>query len=218
MWKGLEKHPKILKEESTMKFMYPLKPNRISVDSPMFTRCASNPNFILQIKKNGWRILIHKDGDQVEFYSRHKKRMEPIVEDADWDMLRELVRGIKADSCIIDGEFLHRRGEKKNTIYVWDILLLNGELLRKSYKERKQLLESIVTNTDNLSVLEDYVENFQQIWDSLSNPEENEGIVLKDLRERLPVFYSQPSKKSAKQFKILLEDKRNYVGTDLKGI
>ena len=198
-----------------MNFYYPLKPTRISIDSDLFKKCNLDPNFILQIKKNGWRVQIHKDGDKVEFYTRHNKRLESIADNADWKLLKDLVlNNIKANSTIIDGEFLHRRGLIKNTLYIWDLFLLNNEQLKLPYKERKNILDSIIVSHNNLYVAQDYRDNFKQVWDNidLDTIEENEGIVIKDTREPLFISYNEPkNQKSARQFKILLEDKRNYV-------
>lgn len=189
-----------------MKFYYPLKSTRISIDSDLFKRCDLDPNFILQIKKNGWRIQIHKEGNDVKFWTRHKIKMEELVLDADWKMLKTIVQNIKVESCILDGEFLHRRGKLKNTIYLWDIFELDGIPVNKPYGERKALLDSIVLPYNNFFTAKDYVTNFKQIWDNLEDPEENEGIVLKDTRERLYIDYNKTIK-SSKQFKILLETK-----------
>lgn len=197
-----------------MRFYYPTKPTRITVDSDIFKECDRNPFFILQIKKNGWRIQIHKNGDNVEFYTRHNRRMEPIVAEADWKLLTDLVRNnIKAETAIIDGEFLHRRGETKNTIYMWDIFEHDKQVVKKPYGERKQLLTSITTQTSNLQISQDIPSGeFKQIWDNLRNPKENEGIVIKDIREPLYIVYRKPSKNtSPRQFKVLLDDKRNEV-------
>jgi len=197
-----------------MKFYYPIKPTRITVDSDIFKRCNQDSNFILQIKKNGWRVQIHKDGTNVEFFTRHNKRLESIAADANWDLLRGLViANVKAHSTILDGEFLHRRGKIKSTIHVWDIFEYNNQIVKKRYKERKHLLNSIVESSHNLQVSKDFNSGeFKKIWDNLNNPEENEGVVIKDIRELLYIQYRKPSKGiSPKQFKILLDDKRNEI-------
>ena len=196
-----------------MKFYYPTKPTRISIDSSIFEECNLNPNYILQIKKNGWRVQIHRDGKEVQFYTRHNKRLESIVPDADWTLLINEVLKIEQDSFVLDGEFLHRRGNLKNTLYIWDIFELNHSLVRKSYGERKHITDSIIKPSENLFTAKDYAPGtFKHIWDELTNPAENEGIVLKDVREALYVSHKQSSKSlSAKQFKILLDDKRNYL-------
>ena len=195
-----------------MKFYYPLKPIRITIDSSVFINCNQDDNYILQVKKNGWRVQIHKDGDDVKFFTRHNKRMEPMIADADWEMLRQLVRdNVKADSVVCDGEMLHRRGDLKNTIYLWDIFELNNEIVSQPYFERKQILNSIVVNHFNFYVAEDYESGtFQQVWDKLFNIQEDEGVVIKDRREKHFINYKE-SHKSSKQFKILLEDKRNSI-------
>lgn len=192
-----------------MRFYYPLKPTRITIDSFLFEKCESDPNYILQIKKNGWRVQIHKDGDKVEFYTRHNKRLESIVQDADWNLLTETVLNLNVESIIIDGEFLHRRGVLKNTIYVWDAFELNRQKIRKPYEQRKEILEQVVPRSDNILVVKDYHNNFLDVWNRLIE-EEDEGIVIKDLRE-LPYISHSKTIKSGKQFKILLDDKRNVA-------
>lgn len=195
-----------------MKFYYPLKPTRISIDSNLLQRCDKDPNFILQVKKNGWRVQIHKDGEDIKFFTRHNESLERIVKEADWNLLRDLIKNnVDAKSAIIDGEFLHRRGSLKNTLYVWDIFEHNNEQVKHIYKDRKQLLDNIVTSSDNIYVAQDYNSNFIDVWDDLTSPEENEGIVIKDLREMLYINFNKTIE-SAKQFKILLEDKRNKIG------
>jgi ATP-dependent DNA ligase len=196
-----------------MKFVYPFKSQRISVDSDIFTKCSEDENFILQIKKNGWRVQIHKDREDVKFFTRHNKRMETLV-DADWKKLTSLVlENIKAESIILDGEFMHMRGSIKNTIFLWDVFYYNGNYCSSSsYKERKDLLSKIVAPDVQLQISQDYQSNFQQVWEELSNKEEDEGVVIKDLREKLKVAHTKLSNdKSPRQFKVLLEDKRNLL-------
>lgn len=191
-----------------MKFVYPFKSKRTFVDSDIFAKCNLDPNFILQVKKNGWRIQIHKDKEDIKFFTRHNKRMETLV-DADWDTLRKLVSTkIKADSAILDGEFMHMRGSLKNTIFLWDVFYYDGEYSSLPYGERKSLLDGIVESSELLQVLPSYSSNFEDVWKSLSNKEEDEGIVMKDLRERLKVTHTKLSNdKSPRQFKVLLSDK-----------
>jgi ATP-dependent DNA ligase len=137
-----------------------------------------------------------------------------IMVDADWKKLTSLVlENVKAESTILDGEFMHMRGSLKNTIFLWDIFLYNGSLCSGlTYKERKELLTKIITPDLQLQVSQDYENNFLSVWDSLQNKEEDEGVVIKDLREKLRVSYTKLSNdKSPRQFKVLLEDKRNLL-------
>jgi ATP-dependent DNA ligase len=139
--------------------------------------------------------------------------METIV-DADWKKLTSLVlENVKAESVILDGEFMHMRGSLKNTIFLWDVFYYNGSYCNKlSYKERKDLLSKIVAPDTQLQISQDYQSNFQQVWEELSNKEEDEGVVIKDLREKLRISHTKLSNdKSPRQFKVLLEDKRNLL-------
>lgn len=191
-----------------MQFYYPLKPTRITLDSPLFQETSKSENFIAQKKKNGWRIQIHKENDKVEIYTRHKKRIEPLILEVEWgNIYRNLLESIKCQNCILDGEFLHRRSSIKEHIYLWDVFFLNNEEVKKPYVDRKRLLEENVSNGIRIEISKDYKFDFRSLWDSLED-DVDEGIVIKDITEPLYVSYDKTIK-SHRQFKILRDDVRN---------
>jgi ATP-dependent DNA ligase len=196
-----------------MHFYFPTKPTRISIDSQIFALCDKDNNFVAQRKKDGWRIQIHKSGSQILIFTRHKKLLFPLVPEVDWNVLcSDLLKHIQADSCIIDGEFMHRRTAQKETLYVWDLFELEGKRARLPYFERKALLSQIVLPCRTLNVLEDYSSNFAKLWHSLDRSLD-EGLVIKDLREQLVVNFNKTIK-SPRQYKILLDDPRNEYDHD----
>lgn len=194
-----------------MNFYFPSKPTRISIDSALFTQCSNDPNFVAQRKKDGWRIQLHKLDNEITLFTRHKRPLPPLIGDVDWSSIRKmLVNNIHCGSCIIDGEFMHRRSTLKETFYVWDIFELEGKRLMNSYHHRKETLSNIITPTATLQVLEDYSTDFISLWQSLDRSLD-EGIVIKDLRESLNVNFCKTTK-SPRQYKILLDDPRNQYG------
>jgi len=185
-----------------MRFYFPLKPQRISLDSILFKTLEEDPNFIVQVKKNGWRIQIHKERDSVILYTRHKRLLREVAPDIDHSFLTDLVlSSVKASSAIIDGEFLHRRGEKKNYLYVWDIFEKDGKPQTHSYLERKLTLQSICHSCSHLEVAQDTSTNFLQVWRSLHSSED-EGLVIKDIHEPLYINFNKTIN-SSRQFKVL---------------
>lgn len=195
-----------------MKFYFPLKPTRISIESSILKDCNTDPNFIAQKKKDGWRVQIQKSGNNILLLTRHNKPLEPMISDIDWEEMKQMiVRSIRCQSCIIDGEFLHRRGREKRSFYLWDMFELNGKKLSLPYLERKEILNLNINSTQNFQILHDYKKDFLELWQSLDN-ELDEGIVIKDLREPLYINYSKTIK-SSRQYKILLNDPRNLSST-----
>ena len=194
-----------------MRFYFPQKPTRITSESSVFKDCEEDSNYVAQKKKDGWRVQIHIENGEVTFFTRHNRRLEPIVAELDWNEMAKLfLDNVKCDSCIIDGEFLHRRTDKwKATFYVWDLFELNGERLRKPYRYRKHLLDRLVSPTPNLMISKDYYGNFIELWKSL-DLSVDEGIVIKDLNEPLYVNFNKTIN-SPRQFKMLLDDPRNTI-------
>jgi DNA ligase-1 len=124
-------------------------------------------------KYDGERIQAHKRGTKVTLYSR---RLEDITGQFP-DVVREIMRNIKARACVIEGEavavgprgrllpfqtLMQRR--RKHGVeayakriptcwYVFDLLYLDGRsYLRKDYPERHRALEGIVRETRGMQL------------------------------------------------------------------
>lgn len=106
-------------------------------------------NWITQFKLNGSRnmIYISPDGD-IEFWNRHGERPRNYTP-PDWllDELREHVSWGAGKWTVIDGELLHlKHASVKNTLYLFDILVLNSELLLyQDYAIRYEKLINILS-------------------------------------------------------------------------
>lgn len=194
-----------------MHFYFPTKPTRISIDSSIFAQCERDPNFIAQRKKDGWRIQIHKSGDSVQIFTRHNRPLPPLVSDVDWDSTKRLIAGsIDCESCVLDGEFMHRRSLQKETFYLWDIFELNSKPVKLSYEKRQNELTRIIHSSSTFQVLENHHSNFYELWSSLDRTRD-EGLVIKDIRESLNINFKRTTK-SPRQYKILLDDPHNQCG------
>jgi ATP-dependent DNA ligase len=150
----------------------------------------SGPNWLHEIKWDGWRCQIIKDADGIRIHTRKgndwTEQLSGIV---------EAVRALKARSFCIDGELIGatdgydfstlpaaiRRGQVM--VIAFDLLVLNGKDIR-SYplEKRKDYLRKLIAGTDIIQL----AETFNDPIALLKATEEHgmEGIVSK--RKDLP--------------------------------
>jgi bifunctional non-homologous end joining protein LigD len=112
------------------------------------------PEWIYEVKLDGYRALLIKHGTHVQLQSRNQKRLHyPDVEAAG--------ARLKADTAVIDGEIValdehgrpsfqalqHRSAHPRHAIvfYAFDVLHLNGETVtRRPLSDRRALLPAVV--------------------------------------------------------------------------
>ncbi len=182
----------------------PIRPalaERVSSPEEIFERlnyCA------LEYKYDGFRMQVHKKGEEVYIFSRKLERMESMFPD-----IVESVKKLPAKEIIFEGEALafneekqrfysfqetmHRRrkyGVKEASknyplfLYAFDIMYLNGEdFTLKPFKERRKTLESLFP-FENLKlsnlVYADSISSISSFFkESISKG--LEGIMAKDL-------------------------------------
>lgn len=177
-----------------------ITPPRTEVVIPQpFLKYLQNKGWWAQIKKNGTNSVIFVPPDRKPFaYNRHGEAHKQ------WAFTPEsaaLFRDIPGNSWwVFNAELLHSKvaGGMKDTNYVHDVLVANGEyLLGKSYVERYELLKSTLLGaavnlkaqakectgylqlTPKTLLASIYATNFTCLFDSLSGAE-NEGLVLKN--------------------------------------
>lgn len=130
---------------STDKYIYPPRP---STSVPRTeTDFFKNLGWIAQYKYNGSRCLIkHLPGSNIQLWNRHGERFR-TYHAPDW--LQEEIRqaiyklGLSPDNYhVFDGELLDQKhSEIKDTIVIWDILVMDGEhLLDSTYMLRHDSL------------------------------------------------------------------------------
>ncbi len=161
-----------------------------------------------EYKFDGFRVQIHKKGKKIEIYTR---RLENVTKQFP-DIIKYVQENIKAEECIIEGEAIgydpmtekwlpfqkvsQRIRRKYNVeemakkipvmVHLFDIVYLNGnKLIYHSFKERREMLRSIVNEVPKQimlakQIITDKVEEAQRFYDEALK-KGNEGIMAKNL-------------------------------------
>jgi bifunctional non-homologous end joining protein LigD len=161
--------------------------------SPMLAVAAehpfSDPDWIYEIKWDGYRALTEIHNNTVTIYSRNKQdytRRYPVIADA--------LSGIE-HSIVLDGELVvldkagrsqfqllqdyHDRKAGKLVYYIFDILYLDGYDLRAlPLIERKTILEKTITENDAIK-LSSYIEEHGEKLFKKVQQKGLEGIIAK---------------------------------------
>lgn len=157
-----------------------------------------NPEWIYDIKWDGWRILVHKEGDRVEAFTRHGNNVT-----AKFPELQEVKHSIKEHTAIIDCEgvvlrngisvfddFAYR-GRLSNkdkieqatlthpsTFIAFDVISTNRSHMNEPLVDRKERLSSIIEPSNNILVTPSVMGNGNNIF-QLTKDKGMEGIVGK---------------------------------------
>jgi ATP-dependent DNA ligase len=118
-------------------------------------RAPTGPEWVHEIKHDGYRLIVRRDGDRVRLYTRRgfnwSHRFPLIV---------EAVRGLKARSVVVDGEavvcdasgipsfdMLHSKGhDGAAVLFAFDLIALDGDDLRqRPLEERKAKLAKLLS-------------------------------------------------------------------------
>ena len=157
----------------------------------------SGPEWLHEVKFDGWRVQLHKHGDQVRLFSRkggHLSSRFPAVS----------VAALALPDCIIDAEIVANDGEGKPSfealmhgdghIYVWcfDIFSVAGRDIRAlPLEERKAKLSDAIIVAD--SEMFGFAESFSDPLKLLAACDQLgfEGVVSK---RRMSPYRSGPQK------------------------
>ena len=181
-------------------YFYPEKPVLILKEANAMDDMSNDPYYVAELKYNGSRCQLHFFNGNAEFWDRHGKKLDydsnPLYSEgrkAIVDDLKKLV-GNKG-YFLFDCELRHNKAGVQNKIVIYDIHVYDGELLiEKKFVERRALLMTIfrLANHDNgkspVSLITQYYDGFRKLFDeckNTDNPDEIEGIVIKDLRGNL---------------------------------
>lgn len=171
---------------------------------PMLLHMGNNneidddPNWIYDIKWDGWRILLHKDKNRIEAYTRHGNNVT-----AKFPELQSVGKSIKVDKAIIDCEGVvlrngvsvfddfNYRGRLSNkdkinqtvithpaTFIAFDVLTTDKSFMNKSLIERKDILNSIVEPSNELLITPSVVGNGSNVF-NITKDKGMEGVVGK---------------------------------------
>lgn len=169
---------------------------------PMLASWRDQPfddeSYIFEPKWDGWRIVLHKQGDRIEAFTRSGQRVTDHFPE-----LREAASGIRAYSAILDCEGIVLRKGKPvfddftyrlrishsikikhavrthpATFVAFDILYTDGPLLEEPLIQRKvRLGESIVSSSIIMPTM--HIEGQGKALFELTREREMEGIVAK---------------------------------------
>jgi len=106
----------------------PIKPMLLHMGNN--NEIVDDPNWIYDIKWDGWRILLHKQGDRIEAYTRHGNNVT-----AKFPELQGVGKSITEHTAIIDCEGV----VLKNGVSVFDDFAYRGRLSNKDKIEQATL-------------------------------------------------------------------------------
>jgi ATP-dependent DNA ligase len=173
-----------------MQFFYPPQPTRIWPNASLFKRIDNDPNYIGEIKLNGWRLEIHKVDNKLLLYNRHG-----TIIDINSDIFLPKFSHIPNNS-ILDGELVHFRTKNiKNIIVLWDVMFWDGKDVRNvTWKDRQPFLDVFAAKPNqltsknegqvyHLNVQKQNLVKFYKTVIARNDPLE-EGIVIKNVNSQ----------------------------------
>ena len=174
----------------------PIKPMLLSMGNN--NEIINSDEYIYDIKWDGWRILLHKDGNRVEAYTRHGNNVTTKFPE-----LQAVGQSIKEHTAIIDCEGVvlrngisvfddfNYRGRLSNkdkveqatithpaAFVAFDVLATDSNHMNKPLVKRKEILNSIIKPSNNLLITPSIVGNGNDIF-QLTEDRNMEGIVGK---------------------------------------
>src|SRR5262245_21645191 len=108
---------------------------------PTRTACPpTGPEWVHEIKHDGFRIVARKDGDRVRLFSRHGNDLTDR-----FPLIVAALSRLRSRTCMIDGEAVacddngmpdfdrirYRRDDATVFLYAFDLIELNGDDLRR---------------------------------------------------------------------------------------
>jgi bifunctional non-homologous end joining protein LigD len=171
---------------------------------PMLATLTDHPfsseEWLYEIKFDGYRSVAFVDDGDVRLVSRNQNEMTSLYPE-----LRELPSLIKAKQAVLDGEVVAlddqgrpsfslmqqragiRSGIKRTRsnpeipvlYYVFDLLYLDGfNLMKVNLEERKEMLKTVVTDSDLLRYSEHFIGEGKQLYEA-AKEQGLEGIIAK---------------------------------------
>jgi bifunctional non-homologous end joining protein LigD len=173
--------------------------------------------WLYEVKFDGYRALIIKDGTRVELQSRNHKDLTPM-----YPGLAAAALKLRADQAVLDGEIValdesgrpafqalqHRGAHPKHLIvfYAFDVLHLDGrEVMGEPIEKRRALLPKIVGENPLIRVSDDLPGSASQVLEAVRSLG-LEGVIAK----RRGSYY-QPGQRLSDWLKLKLENQQEFV-------
>lgn len=185
-----------IKGEVRSMIFSPIKPMLLSMGNEV----KDNEQELFDIKWDGWRILLHKEGDRIEAYTRHGN-----IVTKKFPELKEAVRHIKSHTAILDCEgvvlrngnsvfddFAYRgllndsnkvksaRSTHPATFIAFDVLSSSHSHIQEPLKDRKERLQELILPSNEI-ISTPYVIGEGTSLFQLTKEKNMEGIVGKRL-------------------------------------
>jgi ATP-dependent DNA ligase len=171
----------------SIQYFYPPQPFRIWPNSNLLCKLDQDPDWIAEIKYNGWRLLIFIE-DDIRLFNRYNKEIQ-----INKSIFRQHFEHIPPGT-IFDGELVHFRStDIKNTIVIWDTPFYNGQDIRKKplsdrkiYLDHFKVAPRTIKANSNVKVYRSQIfksGNFRRLYVNTVDKKNNleEGIVIKKL-------------------------------------
>ena len=151
-----------------------------------------HPNWIYELKHDGFRGILYIDRDQAWLVSRKGKKFRQFD-----PLLKQVLRSLKGQRAILDGEIvvldekgrsnfydlMARRGEPR--YYAFDLVWLNRQDLgTKPLLERKRMLRRLIPPNDSYLLYVDHLEGDGARFFALVCELDLEGIICKPRTSR----------------------------------
>lgn len=180
------------------RYIYPPRPK--NAVSPEDLDIWDNGSLIAQPKLNGSNCVIFTNGEDFYVMNRHKQRLTnfKIIKEE----LSEIYRG-DSDWMILNCEYMNKsKSDEKSKVFnhklvIFDILAYNGEyLVGSTFSDRVELLDKLYGKqesekdylysiTTNVYRVKSYSNNFKNLFDTITNIDMIEGLVMKRSNAKL---------------------------------
>lgn len=179
-------------------YFYPENPTLVHRDQPLIDELSDDPNFIGEPKYNGSRLELHILNGGIQYWTRHGEKFKMF--DGHPDVENGLSQFPKDSYFLFDAELRHNKViGVRNKLVIFDCFIYNGLFLNhKTFGERRNLLENHFEkdldgqydDTQPVSLINQYKTDFRKVFETYTegyyghNPDEFEGLVLKDLTKK----------------------------------
>lgn len=175
------------------------------------------PEWLYEVKWDGYRALIIKDGSQVQIQSRNHKDLTGMYPGVAAAALK-----LAAEQAVLDGEIValdesgrpafqalqHGGAHPKHRIvlYAFDVLHVNGhDLANEPIEKRRALLPKIVGDNSVIRLSDDLPGSAAQVVEAVRSLA-LEGVIAKRRGSRY-----QPGERSSDWLKLKLENQQEFV-------
>lgn len=184
----------------SFQYFYPEQPFLMAVDQDLFEKLSKDKDWVAEPKINGSRLQLHIIDGKVQFWGRDGELLKYEPNDS---LIKALKKLELQGYWLFDGELRHNKTiDIRNRVCLYDVFIQEGELLLGvPFRKRRQILEDLIQEeypgdeldrqfhhrfTSNLiTIPEQYSFGFREIFNHLTQADEIEGLVLKNLNGKL---------------------------------